>query len=135
MALHLYKSGQGYWTRVGTAAAGGLITLMGGKWLWDQLETMQAGELNIRYVQAGAFLACCIIGGLLIYRFVGLKPRSVDFLVATEGEMKKVNWSTRKEILGSTWVVIGLTAFIAAMIFVIDQIFYFISSAANVIET
>ncbi len=135
MALHLYKSGQGYWTRVGTAAAGGLVTLMGGKWLWDQLETMQTGDLNIRYVQAGVFLAICIVGGLLIYRFVGLKPRSVDFLVATEGEMKKVNWSTRKEILGSTWVVIGLTAFVAAIIFVLDQIFYFLSSSAGIIET
>ena len=31
-------------------------------------------------------------------------------MIATEGEMKKVNWSTRREILGSTWIVIGLTA-------------------------
>ena len=34
-------------------------------------------------------------------------------MIATEGEMKKVNWSTRREIIGMTWVVIGLTVFIA----------------------
>jgi hypothetical protein len=25
----------------------------------------------------------------------------VDFMIATEGELKKVNWSTRREIVGS----------------------------------
>lgn len=134
MALHLYKSGQGYWTRVGSASAGGLITLLGGQWIWSQLETARFGDLNIRYVQAVAFLLIAVIGGLLIYRWVGLKPRTVDFLIATEGEMKKVNWSTRREVTGATWVVIGLTFFTAVFIFIWDQIFYFISARAGIID-
>jgi len=42
------------------------------------------------------------------------------FLSATEGEMKKVNWSTRKEVLGSTRVVIVIAFLIAVCLFVVD---------------
>jgi preprotein translocase SecE subunit len=34
-------------------------------------------------------------------------------MIATEGEMRKVNWSTKREIVGSTILVILLTLFIA----------------------
>ena len=61
--------------------------------------------------------------GWLGYYLIGCKPKVVDFMIATEGEMKKVNWSTRREILGSTWVVIGLTLFIAMYCFGFDLIF------------
>jgi len=43
-----------------------------------------------------------------------VKPKSVDFLVATEGEMKKVNWSTRREVVGST-VAVVVTAIVLAL--------------------
>jgi len=72
------------------------------------------------YVQAGAAILVLIIGAILIYWMVGLRPPSVDFLVSTDGEMKKVNWSTRREIMGSTWVVIGATFLISLLIFVCD---------------
>jgi preprotein translocase SecE subunit len=62
--------------------------------------------------------------GFLGYYLIGCKPKFVDFLIATEGEMKKVNWSTRREILGSTWVVIGLTVVIALIISVLDFLIY-----------
>jgi len=65
-----------------------------------------------------------LVGGLLGYYFIGVKPKFVDFLIATEGEMKKVNWSTRREIMGSTWVVIGLTVVVAVLITVMDYMVY-----------
>jgi preprotein translocase SecE subunit len=34
--------------------------------------------------------------------------------------MKRVNWSTRKTIIGSTWVVIGACVLLALMLFVTD---------------
>ena len=37
-------------------------------------------------------------------------------LIATDGEMKKVNWSTRKEIVGSTWVVVAATFLLTAVL-------------------
>ena len=41
-------------------------------------------------------------------------------LIATDMEMKKVNWSTRKDIIASTYVVIGAAFLIAALIFGVD---------------
>ncbi|MBL1217964.1 MAG: preprotein translocase subunit SecE [Planctomycetes bacterium] len=48
---------------------------------------------------------------------------TVDFCIATEGEMKKVNWTTRREIFGSTWVVIVLALSTAMFLFLADLIF------------
>ncbi|MDX2117757.1 MAG: preprotein translocase subunit SecE [Planctomycetota bacterium] len=72
------------------------------------------------YVQAGVAIVILLIGAGFVYWLVGLRPTSVDFLVSTDGEMKKVNWSTRREIMGSTWVVIGATFLISLIIFVCD---------------
>lgn len=76
---------------------------------------------EILYLQASVVGIVLIAGAILIYWFVGVKASSADFLIATDGEMKKVNWSTRKEILGSTWVVIGACFLIAGFLFIIDS--------------
>ncbi|GJQ30067.1 MAG: hypothetical protein HBSAPP03_19510 [Phycisphaerae bacterium] len=72
------------------------------------------------YLQAGAALVILLVGGGLVYYFVGLKPATVDFLIHTDGEMKKVNWSTKKIIRDSTSVVITAMFFVAALLFVFD---------------
>ncbi|MDP6045583.1 MAG: preprotein translocase subunit SecE, partial [Phycisphaerae bacterium] len=51
------------------------------------------------------------------------RPRNADFLIATEGEMKKVSWSGKKEIIGSTKVVIVTTLMIAMLLFGVDILF------------
>ena len=43
------------------------------------------------------------------------KPANVDFLIATDSEMKKVNWTSRKELIGSTKVVILFMFLIAVL--------------------
>jgi len=72
------------------------------------------------YLQGGVSIAFLVIGCFFLYRFVASSPTTVDFLVATDSEMKKVNWSTRKHIQDSTAVVIGATFLIAALIFASD---------------
>ena len=47
------------------------------------------------------------------------KPSNVDFLIATDSEMKKVNWTSRKELIGSTKVVIIFMFLIALFLFVV----------------
>jgi preprotein translocase subunit SecE len=47
----------------------------------------------------------------------------VDFLIATESEMKKVTWSSRKEVWGATKVVIGMVIFLAVGLFCVDFAF------------
>jgi preprotein translocase SecE subunit len=124
MALQIYKKGQGYWTRMMTAIAVGLLVVMGGVWVWDNLGGIRIGNLEPIYLQAAAFVLIVAVFGFLGFYLVGCKPKCVDFLIATEGEMKKVNWSTRREIMGSTWVVIGLTVVVAVIISVLDYLIY-----------
>ena len=72
--------------------------------------------------------------GILGYWLIGRKPKTVDFLVATEGEMKKVNWSTRREVVGSTFIVIVISAFIAALCMVFDFVFAWFFTLIDVLE-
>ncbi|MCC5822806.1 MAG: preprotein translocase subunit SecE [Planctomycetes bacterium] len=52
--------------------------------------------------------------------FVALSRRSADFLIATDAEMKKVNWTTYKHVKGSTIVVIVASFLIAGILFIVD---------------
>jgi preprotein translocase subunit SecE len=75
---------------------------------------------NKAYLQASVAAFFLLGGATLIYWFVAVRPGTVDFLVDTDGEMKKVNWSTRKAILDTTWVVIAATFLIAAALYIFD---------------
>ena len=74
---------------------------------------------RIGLIAALAFLALYVP---LVYHFVN-KASNVDFLIATDSEMKKVNWTSRRELIGSTKVVIVFMFFIAFLLFVIDILF------------
>jgi preprotein translocase SecE subunit len=131
----IYKKGQGYWTRLMSAIGLGTMVLFGADWLWKLLAPIRIGEIEPIYIQAGA--AVIFIAGLgwLGYWLLGANPRVVDFMIATEAEMKKVNWSTRREVLGSTWVVIALTVFIAIFCFTTDRAFQILFTWLDVLET
>lgn len=72
------------------------------------------------YLTTGIAALIFLIGAIVIFHFVGRKPGTVDFLIATDGEMRKVNWSTKKEIYGSTMVVVTATFLIAGFLFAVD---------------
>ena len=134
MAVGIYKRGQGYWTRQMTTIAGSVIILVGALWLADRMVTIDWGFPE-QYVQAGVGVVWTAILGGLLYYLVWVKPRTVDFLVATEGEMKKVNWSTRSEVMGSTIVVILLSIVIALFCQLWDLIFVAFFSSIDVLQT
>jgi preprotein translocase subunit SecE len=132
MALSIYKPGQGYWTRVLTAIGSGTLVLAGALWVGDQLQV--AIEQNELYWRAGVAVAIIASFGALIYYLLN-KPRIVEFMIATETEMKKVNWPSRKEIIGSTIVVISGTLLLAAILFVINLSFGYLFQVIDVLET
>jgi preprotein translocase SecE subunit len=72
------------------------------------------------YLQAGVAGFVILLGAVAVFWFTGSNKKMVDFLVATDGEMKKVNWSTKKEIIGSTQVVIVAAVLISLILFLID---------------
>jgi preprotein translocase SecE subunit len=75
------------------------------------------------YLQASVVGVLMIIGTALTYYLVGMRHGSVEFLIATDGEMKKVNWSTKKNIRDSTTVVILWSLILAFGLFFIDLFF------------
>jgi preprotein translocase subunit SecE len=48
------------------------------------------------------------------------KPSIADFMIASEGEMKKVSWSSKHEIIVSTTVVIVVVVIMAVLLGVTD---------------
>ena len=134
MPLGIYKKGQGYWTRVVSGIAAGMLVLMGAVWLADNLTNVRIGALEPIYTQAIAGMIVFVVFGWLGYYLIGRKHKSVDFLIATEGEMKKVNWSSKKEIRGSTIVVIGLTFIIAVIIAILDVAYARLFQLVDVLE-
>ena len=141
--FHIYKSGQGYWTRMCTVMAAGLIILLTAKFMYDTLPVTlrpmfdRSEQLTDSAAKAAAMLHAnslahnvtigVVIGvvvglGLLAYSLMN-KPTNVDFLIATDSEMKKVNWTSRAELIGSTKIVVIFVLLITVILFVIDVIF------------
>jgi preprotein translocase SecE subunit len=227
MAIGIYKPGHGYWVRVLTAVAAGLLVLATAAWLWgeasalnlpnsawtitltDSTGTLTAGQtvtvlgvsdtsetgevvefgtmvvqsfepselqpkvtlvepmldegidpsdlsvvrgegfeasvgvggsilpipvVEPLYVQGALAGLAMLIGAGVVFYLVGSRPSSCEFLIATDGEMKKVNWSTRREVFGSTWVVIVASFLIAAILYVVDYTFQTFFVAIEVLQ-
>jgi preprotein translocase subunit SecE len=117
--LHVYKPGQGYWTRMGTIAAVLLIMVLLGRLVWETLERFP--QLSLAW-RAGILSGLGVAAALLLWRYLN-KPHVVDFMIATESEMKKVNWTSKKDLIGSTKVVIVFMFLIATVLFIIDILF------------
>ena len=73
-------------------------------------------------LQYGIPTVLVILLALFMFRIVN-RQKSADFLIAAESEMKKVSWSNKKEIVGSTKVVIVTTFIMAAVLFAVDLLF------------
>ncbi len=117
--IGIYKPGQGYWTRMLSFIGAATLVLTGVAWAWQQMSVIR--ENTIYYQSAMAVTVIAVFGALLYWLLN--KPRIVDFMIATEAEMKKVNWPTRREIIGATWIVICGTFMIAAILFTVDLAF------------
>ena len=139
MALQIYKSGQGRYVRVGTAIGAVIVTLVLAYYTWLMLDRHLPGlpkagqvpadigllatyKMYVEYAIPAVLLA--VLCGLTAY-FLN-KAAVVDFLIATESEMKKVSWSSRAELFGSTTVVIVTVLLLALVIYIVDYVFIFV---------
>lgn len=131
MALAIYKPGQGYWTRMLSVLGYGVITLSSVAWVWKLLEANRSD--NRIYIQAAVAVVM-----LAVYGIVGFiafnKPRFVDFFIATEAEMNKVNWPSRSDIIASTWIVICGTFLMAGLMLIIDVVFTLLFTKIGILE-
>ena len=120
--FEMYKPGQGYYTRMGTAIGAGLLTLAGGNFLYDQI-TFSSDAAWTLWLKIGIPFVIVAAIGFVIWWVVGVNRGSCDFFIATESEMKKVSWSSRNELIGSTKVVIIFTLLLALILFLADFVF------------
>ena len=116
MGLKIYKRGQGYYIRLYTALALFFIVATGSYVLNRKL--LNTGI----WIEALVPAAVCIGFGLLIYWLVNT-PKIADFLISSEGEVKKVSWSSRKEITASAIIVISVVLTMAVMLWAADMLF------------
>lgn len=86
-------------------------------------------SLWLYVVLGGVALLMSMVAWWLINR-----PKHAEFLIATDGEMKKVNWTTRQELIGSTKVVVGFMFFIAFVLFAYDIIFGYLFYMLDVLK-
>ncbi len=126
MAIRIPKINQGRTVRVATGVGFGLVALVVAVYVGQVLSRYLPETLGYRvYVQYGAAAVVFVALGTVAFFWVN-KPKVVDFLVATESEMKKVSWSSKAELVGSTLVVIGTVVTMGLLIFVCDVVFKFV---------
>ena len=133
----IYKPGQGYWTRLGTGIGAALIILLTIHFFWTHLppwieqmvaprgatpDRLAAARVTARNITLGICIGTGVGLSVLAWWLTN-RPTNADFLIATDSEMKKVNWTSRKELIGSTKVVIAFMFLIAFFLFAVDVIF------------
>ena len=120
MVFDIYKSVQAKNTRLFSAFG---LAIIAGLGCWRLYEQLQAHDLNMwieTLVPVGLFVGLA----LLIFLLVN-KHKVADFMIASEGEMKKVSWSSRQEIAVSTIVVIIVVVCMALLLGITDLGFQF----------
>ena len=104
MNLKIYKKGQGKNSRLWTAIALLAVIAIGCWRLHLKLQTYDNPWVET-LIPA---LICAVFAGVIYW--LSNIPTIANFLIAAEGEIKKVSWSSRKEIVNSTLIVITVVA-------------------------
>ena len=124
-----YKRGQGKYTRTITLASV-IVIAAWGSWL---LSRYFGGFQATRTPAVRFGVPTLVVAALAaVTWWIINRPKVADFMIATESEMKKVSWSSRREIFGSTKVVILTTAILAAVLFGVDMLFTYFFRAIGV---
>lgn len=119
MGFKLYKRGQGYQTRLWSGLISFAVVVIGCYRLYRELLVY-----NILLYSLVPMGVCILLGGL-IYWLVN-KPTVADFMIAAEGELKKVSWSSRREIVVSTFVVICVVVVLGVILLIADFVFRYL---------
>ena len=120
MAFKFYKPGQGRNTRLWSGLVVFAIVAIGCYVLWGKLTVY-----DNPWVEAFVPTGVCVGFGLLVFWLLN-KPGVANFMISAEGEIKKVSWSSRREVAVSTVIVIVVVLFMAVLLWVTDMTFQFL---------
>jgi len=122
MILNIYKRGQGKYTRLYSGLAIGTIVAIGCWQLYKKLHGLNIGQSLLQWVEVLVPAVLFAVLGLLVFWLVN-KPAVADFMISSEGELKKVSWSSRQELVVSTFIVVCVVIFMAILMCVTDVVF------------
>lgn len=129
--FEIYKRGQGRYTRIGTFAGMMVIVAIGAAVLAEVLGAALSQSSYKVYLQYGIPVLIVGLAAWAMFLVVN-RQKSADFLIATESEMKKVSWSSRAEVIGSTKVVIIVTLIMSFLLYSVDWLFVMFFSKIGV---
>lgn len=118
MAFAVYKRDQGKYTRLGSGFTLVILIGLGCFQLYRKLDATDLGLWAKTMIPAGLFVVLGTLSFWLVNRIT-----VADFMISAEGEMKKVSWSSRKEIAVSTFIVILVVVLLAIVLGVTDLFF------------
>jgi preprotein translocase SecE subunit len=141
-----YKKGQGLRARRGTMV--GILLLAGaGLWVYGLRYTLNLstkwgivlpfdphGFVSILYAPGLTLsVAIAVASVWFAYRLVNY-PRFADFLIATDAELNKVSWTTRKRLIQDTIVVLTTVVLMAVFLVVVDYLWVRLLTAIRVLQ-
>jgi preprotein translocase subunit SecE len=123
MLIEQYKWGQGKDTRLWSAISLAVIAAIGCWRLYIKLEgTLDVTQATGLWISATVPLGLFALIAAFLYWLVN-RPTVADFMISAEGELKKVSFSSRREIVTSTFVVIVVMLLMAFMLGAADFCF------------
>ncbi len=131
MNLKMYKPDQGRVVRLTTFLASLILVLWMCMNLYDAfpsdsaLYRALAGPYDLFGVDLSITVMLLIAAGVFLALSFGLYlffnwPKMGEFLVETEGELKKVSWPERKEYVSASFAVVVLVVFIVVYLYAVD---------------
>jgi len=134
--FEIYKRGQGTAARWATAAALGAFAIFGCYELNDRLSGRGGITVYGATVDIGLLITAIVFTGCgLAIAWVVNAPKSVDFLIVTEAELRKVSWPTRQELWKQTVIVLVAVVLIGTLILAADVILMLLMRGVKVLPS
>jgi preprotein translocase subunit SecE len=125
--VDVYKPMQGWYARVYTAIALGVVVAAGAWRIYEaSLEYQPAWRFGIPALFAAVL-------GWIVFRIVHFPPFA-EFLIATEAEMNKVSWTSKDDLVRATTVVLTTVVLMAVFLFLVDTLWTFILRMIGVLQ-
>ena len=132
--MEQYKPAQGSFARLSATMGLILAAFLGSRelysWIQTKADTALLDGAAFRHLPllgvpfSWKFLLCVAVflGLVWLIRRVMTRKTTVDTLIETEMELKKVSWPTKDESINATWVVIFVTVLITFVLFAFDAV-------------
>ncbi len=135
----IYKKGHGVYGRIIVGIALGILALFASVSLYNVLIDLPNIATGVRVPLVGVGLNWGLIAAFVLFLVIGfftsvfvigfetgIRPldsgskKTVEYLIDTQGELQKVSWPTRYELVGSTAVVIISVVVIGVFVLGVD---------------